>query len=123
MRILITGGRDFDDEGLLSETLDRLHADSPFSCLIHGAAKGADRLAGQWAQANGVKEIACPADWKRYGRSAGAVTNKLMLEDHQPDLLVAFPGGKGTANMVKLAEKAGLRVVFADASRTIRETS
>lgn len=116
MRLLITGGRDFDDEHLLKVTLDRLHAESPFTCLIHGAAKGADRLAGQWAQANGVEEVACPADWRRHGRGAGPVRNKLMLEEHKPDLLVAFPGGKGTASMVGIAEKAGLQVVFANES-------
>ena len=114
MKVLITGGRDFDDVGLLTETLDRLHAETPFACLIHGAAKGADRLAGQWAQNNGVEEIACPANWKLHGRWAGPVRNKLMLEEHQPDLLVAFPGGKGTANMVGLAEKAGTKVVFTE---------
>lgn len=113
MRVLITGGRDFDDETLLNETLDRLHAKTPITCVIHGAAKGADRLAGQWAQANSVEEIVCPADWRRHGRGAGPVRNKLMLEEHNPDLIVAFPGGKGTANMVQPAEKADAKVVFA----------
>lgn len=113
MKVLITGGRDFDDDDLLSETLDRLHAENSFQCLIHGAAKGADRLAAQWAQENGVEEKACPADWRLHGRGAGHVRNKLMLGEHEPDLLVAFPGGKGTAHMVGLAEKAGVRVVLA----------
>lgn len=113
MKVLITGGRDFDDIVLLTETLNRLHTDLSFTCLIHGAAKGADRLAGQWAQDNGVEEIACPADWKRHGRGAGPARNKQMLEVHKPDLVVAFPGGKGTSHMVGLAQKAGTRVVFA----------
>ncbi len=113
MKVLITGGRDFDDSDLLQQTLNRLHAATPFTCLIHGAAKGADHLAGAWANANGIEEIACPADWKRHGRGAGPARNKLMLEEHQPDLVVAFPGGKGTAHMVGLAEKAGTKVVFA----------
>jgi len=114
MKVLITGGRDFDDLVLLTETLNRLHAESPFTCLIHGAAKGADRLAGEWAKNNAVEEIACPADWKRHGRGAGPVRNKLMLEENQPDLVVAFPGVKGTAHMVSLAQKAGTKIVFAE---------
>lgn len=56
MKVLITGVRDFDDFMLLTETLNRLHGESPFACLIHGAAKGADCLAGQWAQNNAVVE-------------------------------------------------------------------
>ena len=113
MKVLITGGRDFSDSPLLTRTLDRLHSVSPFTALIHGAAKGADRLAGEWARTNGVEEIACPADWRRHGRGAGPARNKLMLEEHQPDLVVAFPGGKGTAHMVGLAKKAGTQIVFA----------
>jgi hypothetical protein len=113
MKVLITGGRDFEDEDLLQQILGRLHSATPFSCLIHGAAKGADQLAGKWATENGVEAIACPADWKRHGRGAGPTRNKQMLEDHKPDLVVAFPGGKGTANMVALAQKAGTKIVFA----------
>jgi hypothetical protein len=76
-----------------------------------------------WANANGIEEIACPADWKRHGRGAGPTSNKLMLEEHQPDLVVAFPGGKGTAHMVGLAEKAGTKVVFAKPGLTVTSDS
>lgn len=116
MRILITGGRDFADAKLLNAALDRLHSEAPITCMIHGAAKGADALAGQWANANSIEEIACPANWKQHGRAAGPIRNKLMLELHQPDLVIAFSGGRGTANMVGLAERAGTKVVFADQS-------
>ena len=50
MRVLITGGRSFDDRTLLFETLDRLHAIHEFTLLIHGDARGADRLGGEWAR-------------------------------------------------------------------------
>jgi hypothetical protein len=113
MRILITGGRDFADRDMLYRVLDQLHAEHSFSVLIHGAAKGADRLAGEWAGARGVEVLALPADWKRHGRGAGLIQNRQMLEE-KPDLLVAFPGGKGTADMVTVAKKAGLRTVFAE---------
>jgi hypothetical protein len=113
MRVLVTGGRDFGDRKLLFETLDRLHATHVFSVLIHGDASGADRLAGEWAVARGVQVEAHPADWKKHGRAAGPIRNTQML-DEKPDLLVAFPGGRGTADMVRKAKAAGLEVVMID---------
>ena len=71
MRILITGGRDFDDREMLYRALDRLHEEHGFTLVIHGAARGADRLGGEWAQERGIEVLACPADWRRYGRGAG----------------------------------------------------
>lgn len=109
MRVLITGGRDFADIARLEETLNLLHASNTIKLLIHGAAKGADTLASQWAIKNGVEELACPADWKRFGRGAGPLRNRQML-DHSPDLLVAFPGGSGTADMINAALKRGVAI-------------
>ena len=112
MRVLVTGGRDFSDRALLVKVLDTLHERHAFTLLIHGDARGADRLAGGWAEGRGVQVLACPADWAKHGRAAGPIRNGEMLR-HEPNLLVAFPGGKGTANMTELAKKAGLRTVFA----------
>lgn len=112
MRILITGGRGFTDREMLFLALDRLHEEHSFSIVIHGDARGADRLAGEWASERGVEVLACPADWKRHGRGAGPIRNRQML-GHNPDLLVAFPGGRGTADMVAVATKVGLRVFLA----------
>jgi hypothetical protein len=78
--------------------------------LVHGAASGADAMAGRWAGANGVSVTTFPADWNRYGRSAGPRRNQAMV-DSEPDLVVAFPGGRGTADMVRRAEAAGIRVL------------
>jgi YspA, cpYpsA-related SLOG family len=114
MRVLVTGGRDFSDRTLLFEALDRLHAAHGFTVLIHGDANGADRLSGEWATARGVSVEAHPADWKRHGRAAGPIRNQMMLEE-KPELVVAFPGGKGTADMVSKARQAGLEVVMVEA--------
>jgi YspA, cpYpsA-related SLOG family len=114
MRVLVTGGRDFSDRTLLFEALDRLHAAHGFTVLIHGDANGADRLSGEWATARGVSVEAHPADWKRHGRAAGPIRNQKMLEE-KPELVVAFPGGKGTADMVSKARQAGLEVVMVEA--------
>jgi hypothetical protein len=114
MRVLVTGGREFEDRTRLVEVLDRLHQERGVTSLIHGAAKGADTLAGEWAESHGISVLACPADWRRYRRAAGPIRNKQMLIEHSPDLVVAFPGGTGTAHMISLAEKAGVEVVHID---------
>lgn len=79
--------------------------------VIHGGAKGADRMAAKWAYANGVNETCVRADWNTHGRSAGPIRNQEML-DLEPGVVIAFPGGKGTADMVTRARKAGVRVVL-----------
>jgi len=113
MRILITGGRDFIDRELLFDALDRLHAAHGISVLIHGDANGADRLSGEWATARGIRVEAHPADWKKHGRAAGPIRNQKMLEE-KPELVIAFPGGRGTADMVRKAKQAGLEVVMVE---------
>jgi hypothetical protein len=54
MRVLVCGGREFDDVGLMISALDRLHTEKFFTVLIHGNARGADRLADAWAWCRGV---------------------------------------------------------------------
>lgn len=58
-----------------------------------------------------VPVIVYHADWNAHGRSAGPIRNAKMLAEGKPDLVVAFPGGKGTAHMVGIARKAGVPVV------------
>lgn len=116
MQILITGGRDFYDQEMVFKTLDEIHSKSSISLVIHGAAKGADSLANQWAVDRSVPVDACRPDWKRFGRAAGVIRNKTML-DKSPDLLVAFPGGRGTADMVQRARKVGLKILKAFSSQ------
>jgi hypothetical protein len=110
-RVLVCGGRDFADTEKLFRVLSDRHDNNPFSLLIHGAAKGADTLASEWAFERGVPQQAYPADWARDGRAAGPIRNRLMLEEGKPDLVIAFPGGKGTENMRQQAFKAGVPVI------------
>lgn len=108
MKILVCGGRDFSDTTLLVSVLETLG----ITHLVHGGARGADTLAGHWARLNNVPTTKHMADWATYGRRAGMIRNALMLSNH-PDLelVVAFPGGSGTANMVSKARAAGLKVL------------
>jgi ABC-type Fe3+-hydroxamate transport system substrate-binding protein len=95
----------------MKEKLDDLHDKNHFTEVIHGAAQGADRLAGVWARWNNIKESPYPADWKQYGSRAGYVRNTEMLEKGKPDMVIAFKGGKGTNMMVELAEKANVPTI------------
>lgn len=79
--------------------------------IISGMAKGADTLAVEYAKAYGLKLHEFPADWKRLGKAAGPIRNRQMLNEGKPDLVVAFPGGAGTAHMVSIAKVAGVEVI------------
>lgn len=110
-KLLVTGGRNYRDKARAFEILDWLHSEYKVTHLIHGGAKGADELAGMWARDRIITEIACPADWEKHGKAAGPIRNQAMLDQHSPDLVFAFPGGRGTANMCELAHKAGVTVL------------
>lgn len=111
MRVLVCGGRDYNDWQRVAAELERIHDEKPVSIIIHGGATGADSLASWWAKAMDVPEITYHADWITYGKAAGPRRNQLMLDGGKPDLVVAFPGGRGTADMVRRAEEAGVKVM------------
>jgi hypothetical protein len=113
-RIAATGGRGYHDWRTVNETLDALALTDGVSEVIVGDADGADRWVRDWATSRGVALVVCRADWERYGPAAGPIRNRAALA-HRPDVVVAFPGGKGTADMVRQAERAGIDVVRAGA--------
>jgi hypothetical protein len=104
-RAIVCGGRDYDDAAMVENILTQL---AP-SAIAHGDARGADRLADNWAVRHRVLVIRYPADWT-VGRKAGPLRNQHMLEDFKPDYLIAFPGGRGTADMMNRARNAGLHI-------------
>jgi hypothetical protein len=116
MRVLICGGRDFDDYHSfwysMNDISDKFDFDNkqPIT-IIQGGAKGADAFARTYAIECGFELENYEANWSKYGRSAGYIRNAQMLEEGKPDLVIAFPGGKGTAMMVKLAQKAKIKVI------------
>lgn len=111
MRVLVCGGRNFADRALLHRVLDSLHDKQRIGVVIHGAARGADTLADHWAQINGVSVYRFHAPWSKHGRSAGPIRNARMLDKGRPDLVVGFPGAKGTKDMLWRARDAHLRVI------------
>lgn len=110
-KVLVCGGRDYWDRERLFSILDVAHSANPIVLLIHGGASGADDLAGQWAKLTGIPQKPYPADWKIEGKSAGPKRNQRMLDDGKPHMVIAFPGGAGTADMIRRAKKAKVPVV------------
>lgn len=118
--VLICGGRNYSssdawnwlEKHLADEVGDRLRL-SRFliATVIHGGARGADEGAASWGESEHCKVVAYPADWKKHGKAAGPIRNRKMATEGKPDVLVAFPGGAGTANMIRTAEECGIPVI------------
>lgn len=111
MKILVCGGRDYSDQGTVARVLDDYERESAqLPTLIHGAARGADTIAAVYAECRGWQVERYPAEWGKYGTYAGPLRNRRMLDEGKPDLVIAFAGGRGTADMIRRAEKAGVQV-------------
>ncbi len=110
MKILVCGGRKFTGIIHLHKVLDAILREHAITVLIEGNCRGADQLAGAWARTNRIENRKFPADWATYGKAAGMIRNKQMLDEGQPDLVIAFSGGNGTRNMAALAKERGIEV-------------
>jgi hypothetical protein len=110
MRVLVCGGRNYGNVTRVAQELDALARQSPLT-IIEGGATGADAIARAWWKHYGRGElITVKADWKRHGKAAGPIRNQQMLVCYMPDLVLAFPGGRGTADMVARAKAARVPV-------------
>lgn len=125
-RVIVCGGRNYatpqmdgraglDHETALAElrkvcdTLDSLKRKHPNMHIVTGGATGADAAALAWAMRNEVSFEGYPANWSKWGDAAGPQRNTYMVA-LGADAVVAFPGGSGTAHMIRIAEKAGIKV-------------
>ena len=107
---IICGGRDFADAEMFNSAMgDLVRSRGMPECIINGGARGADLLAREWAEHHAIQAVTVLADWDSHGRQAGPLRNQTML-DRSPNLVVAFPGGRGTADMVRRSRKAGVDV-------------
>lgn len=106
MKVIIAGGRDykFTDRDKLYLDLHHHLIDE----VVSGGASGADEQGEEWARSKNIPVKIFPADWKTHGRAAGPIRNREMA--WYADALIAFPGGRGTENMIKTATKLGLQV-------------
>lgn len=119
MIVIVTGGRNYEDCDRVWDCLDALHKIRPITVVRHGACmdclgvmSGADRWADVWAVHKGVKVDRHPADWNAYGNQAGPIRNREMAwQQPRASLCLAFPGGRGTRNMIGHAESRGILVL------------
>ncbi len=111
MLVLVTGGRDFYDFALFEAVMASL---SPVPTRIRtGDARGADRLARDWAKESNIPVEVFVADWDSIGKIAGIIRNMDMIADKNdlPDLCIGFPGRSGTWHMMDNALEAGIPVL------------
>ena len=90
-RVLVCGGRDFHKIKIAYNILDVVEPKH----IISGGAAGADSLAEKYAKENYIPITIYPANWPKYGKGAGPIRNKQMLEEGKPTMVVALSGGKG----------------------------
>jgi|ETNvirnome_2_300_1030623.scaffolds.fasta_scaffold00285_26 hypothetical protein len=105
MTVLVCGGR---NHNVRPERFDEVLMNDDIEMVINGGASGIDECARNWALQRSIHCATVPAMWER-GKRAGPERNSAMLK-LKPDLVVAFSGGNGTANMINQAENAGVEV-------------
>jgi len=110
MKVIIAGGRNFNDYNKLIESCDNILVNQKEVEIVSGTAAGADTLGERYAQEKGYEVKKFPAQWDLYGKSAGYKRNQQMAE--YADGLIAFWDGKskGTKHMIDIANKMGLKV-------------
>ncbi len=110
IKVIIAGGRDFDDFNKLCQVCDEFLQDQNNIEIVSGTYKGADLLGERYANERTYPIKQFPADWRRYGKSAGLKRNTEMAA--YADALIAFWDGesKGTKHMIDLAKQACLKV-------------
>ena len=111
MRVLVCGGRAFDDHFLLAITMESVRETRNISMLIAGGASGADTMAEECAKSRAIDCVVFHADWVGLSRATEPIRNQRILDEGKPDLVVAFPGGRGTADMMRKARAAGVEVI------------
>jgi hypothetical protein len=111
MRVIIAGGRDFNDYDKMVAICDELLHNDKDIVIVSGMANGADKLGERYAKDRGYDVSYYPARWDKYGKSAGYKRNVEMAENG--DMLIAFWDGKskGTKHMIDIASRLNLRVV------------
>lgn len=114
MKLLVCGSRGYKNQQRAFAVLDDLHAREPIELIIEGGAEGADRIGRYWALAQGIPCMTIHAPWDTLGPAAGPVRNEWMIRYGQPDRVLAFPGGRGTDSMKKIALRHSVPVEAAE---------
>jgi hypothetical protein len=104
---LVCGGRDFAEEPMFHDVMRRLVDmwGMPERIVEGACPTGADLMAKRWAQQYAIDIGEIAPDWEGLGKAAGPIRNEEMLMKYKPQRVIAFPGGRGTADMVARARR------------------
>ncbi|KXA90391.1 hypothetical protein AKJ61_00830 [candidate division MSBL1 archaeon SCGC-AAA259B11] len=109
MRVLVCGGRHWSDKAPIRNVLNLI---PKIEVLIEGEARGADRLAKKVAGKRKIPVKELSAKWDKHGKAAGPIRNRKMLDEGDPDIVLAFhrnlEKSKGTRDMLQKAVSEGV---------------
>lgn len=114
VRVIVAGGRDFDDYSLMQDSLGAILSNRKYSfnsfVIVSGGADGADFLGERYAKQLGFKLDKYPADWNKYGKKAGPIRNEQMVKVAQIAIVYWDGESKGSKNLIDNALKHGLEL-------------
>ncbi|NWB98701.1 DUF2493 domain-containing protein [Pseudomonas gingeri] len=111
MRVLICAGRYYLNAAMCRKVLEAYHQTHTISVLIHGGNQFLGSEIEDWARENGTHLVRYPSNWQRYGKQAERRRNQFMLMDSEPELVIAFPGGSDTEELVAQARAMEIGVL------------
>lgn len=115
LRVIVCGGRDFNDKAMLSRVLWYVHERRGLAEVIHGGQRGAEQMANRWAFEMGIHRIEVRAEWGRYGSTQALMIRNRQMFALQPHGVIAFPGDPGSRTVVESARQLRVPVLDAEA--------
>jgi len=111
MKIVVTGGRNYDHRDNIYLTLDKI---KPTSVYVGDCKTGVDKLIEDYCLENNISYKVYEANWTLYKKAAGPIRNKKMVKEAKDNGFshcVVFPGGRGTENCKTEAKTVGLDII------------
>jgi hypothetical protein len=114
LRIIVCGGRDFNDRSMLSYVLWHVHERRGVAEVVYGGQRGAEQMAGRWAFEHGVRRTEVRAEWRKYGTVKALLIRNRRMFDLKPHGVVAFPGGAHSRAVVQSARERCVPILYAE---------
>src|SRR6185437_1669898 len=103
LRVIVCGGRDFNDKVMLSRVLWYVHERRGLAEIIHGGQRGVEQMANRWAFEMGIQRTEVRAEWSKYGDPRALLTRNKQMFDLGPHGVIAFPGDVHSRTIVQSA--------------------
>lgn len=108
-KVIVAGSRTFTNYAILSELLDKYLPVN--ACIISGTARGADKLGEKYAEENNITLTKFPANWNKYGKSAGYIRNREMADNAHTAIIFWDGESKGALNMIEVSKSKNLDLI------------